>query len=92
MNDRDWYDAASEALARAGRKPPRRRKMKVTKLPDDPRIAASKKKGRAPMPLASKSRGIVRGDRIGESEDAVWLNVGRMIEDAPGKISGKDIA
>jgi len=91
VNDREYYDMASEALARQGRKAPRKRKMRVTVLPDDPRIAASKKPGRAPMPLASKARGIVRGDRIGESEDAVWLNVGRVIADAPGKISGEPL-
>lgn len=33
MQDRAWYDVASEALARKGKRPSRRKKFKVVKLP-----------------------------------------------------------
>lgn len=72
MNDRTWYEIASEALARDGRKKPRRRKMRVIQLPDDPRIGRKRK---ARHSLAD--RAPVRGDRIGTGSDAIWLNVGR---------------
>ena len=92
MLDRDFYDVASEALARKGRKPSRRKKFKVVKLPDDPRIG---RKVRGTM--KSADRGFIRGDRIGDtepgtSERSIWLNVGRIIEQPTGKVSGKDIA
>jgi hypothetical protein len=80
-------EARCEEMARAGRKKSRKRKMTVVSLPDDPRIS---RKRRGTVSIAA--RAPMRGDRIGESEDAVWLNVGRMIEDAPGKISGKPLA
>ncbi len=86
MREREWLEAQQEAIARQGRKPSRRKRFKVVKLPDDPRI---KSKRSGTMSLAS--RAPMRGDRIGESEDAVWLNVGRVVEDAPGKISGKPL-
>lgn len=86
------YELACEQMARAGKKKPRRRKMTVTKLPDDPRIGRkAESRARRSKPFMA-DRQPMRGDRIGESEDAVWLNVGRMIEDAPGKISGKPLA
>lgn len=81
-------EARCEEMARAGRKPPRKRKMTVVTLPDDPRVSREYRT-RVAKPA---ERHPIRGDRIGESEDAVWLNVGRMIEDAPGKISGKPLA
>lgn len=92
MNERQWQDAQDEALARKGRKPSRRKRFKVVKLPDDPRIG---RKQRGTMRAAD--RGFIRGDRIGDTEPgtgerSIWLNVGRVIEPAPGKVSGKDIA
>jgi hypothetical protein len=52
--------------------------MQVTRLPDDPRIG---RKVRRTHSLADRQP--IRGDRIGTGEEAVWLNVGRMIESAP---------
>ena len=85
------YELACEQMARAGKKKPRKRKMKVTKLPDDPRIARkADSRARRKKPLMAP-RSPMRGDRIGESEDAIWLNVGRVIDEPTGKISGKPL-
>lgn len=91
MNDREWLDAQSESLARKGRKPSRRRRFKVVKLPDDPRIG---RKQRGTMKAAD--RGFIRGDRIGDtepgtSERSIWLNVGRVVDQPTGKVSGKEL-
>lgn len=82
LSDRAYYDSLCEEMARRGRKKPRKRKMTVTRLPDDPKIAKAKKKrkpGSAPVAKPA-ARTPMRGDRIGHSEDAIWLNAARAAE------------
>lgn len=86
------YEARCEELARKGRKPSRRKRFKVVQLPDDPRIGR-----KASGTMKAADRGFIRGDRIGDtepgtSERSIWLNVGRVIDQPTGKVSGKDIA
>ena len=85
------YEARCEELARQGRKPSRRKRFKVVKLPDDPRIGR-----KASGQMRSADRGFIRGDRIGDtepgtSERSIWLNVGRVVEQPTGKVSDKPL-
>ena len=85
------YEARCEELARQGRKPSRRKRFKVVKLPDDPRIGR-----KADGTMRSADRGFIRGDRIGDtepgtSERSIWLNVGRVVEQPTGKVSDKPL-
>ena len=90
--DRHLMDLAAAELARAARKPSRRKRFKTTKLPDDPRIKA-KRRGTHSLAARAPMRGdAIGGVEPGENERAIWLNVGRVIDKAPGKINGKDIA
>ena len=70
-------EARSMEIARKGRKPPKKRKMTVVKLGGYDVKADSGKRRGSHVKLADRSP--MRGDRIGHSEDAVWLNVGRVV-------------
>jgi hypothetical protein len=77
MNDRDWYEVASVALARSGKRPKRARMRKPVVLPGyDVRADSGRRRGTKPL---MADRRPMRGDRIGHSEEAIWLNVGRVV-------------
>jgi hypothetical protein len=66
-----YLEAKEREMALRGRKKPRRRKMVVIVIEDDPRIGRKQK-----ATMSRAQRQPMRGDRIGESEEAIWLNAG----------------